>query len=364
MADAVLNFIGSNNGYLPISTKQVIAYVRDPNNFPINNYVQYYPVDKPTFTYPILGKNEFVRLRPAGLNIWADGDDRPVDHENRLRFRMLEHTTVRYNHSARLGYQTIRNNNLMEVQPLHMIMALNNAMMQRYSDTYSVLESSGNYTTTGPAATYGGGKWDAGTSTSPYFAKGIKAVANAIRKATNGQVQLKDLICLLSVPAATAIGDSAEMRDFYKGSVWTKEMLMDQYDATNESWGLPPKYAGVKLAIDGTLYVTGDPTSAGVDNLTPVDFKTSDTAIFLARIGGIDGVPGSTPFTSIETFFFGEGSQKTAQGQVSVSGVDTFLSVRVDDNSYQERVDLNVTQQYVVKMVAPDSAAYVTGILS
>ena len=82
---AVMRFTSANNGYLPETTKQVIAVVRDPRTFMHNRYIQYVPTPYPMAVWTEIERTAFSQLPQAGETVWTDGEARPVNRQNRLR---------------------------------------------------------------------------------------------------------------------------------------------------------------------------------------------------------------------------------------------------------------------------------------
>lgn len=365
MSAAVMRFIGANNGYLPETTKQVIGYVRDPRKNKLNEYLQYVWSPKPTAYYTRVERDAFLRRKKGAQAIWQDGDSRPLDNGNKLRHKVASVETIRTNYSWHLGYQTIKNSDLYRVQPSHVTLATSQAILERYTKVYDILEASGNYGSTDSATNLGGGKWDVGTASAPYFAKGILAAANAIYLATGGVVEITDLICVLSPTAALKIGASAEMHAWYSNSVYAKEMATNPHGMVNRQWGLPPEYMGMKLIVEGKQYTDSAQDDAGTDSATLSYFKSDDNASIIARVGGIDGVPGEIPFSSIQCYYYGDKEKTTATGPETVEdGANLMLDVKVFDDPENERVAGHVSQQIGVSMVSPESSYFVSDILT
>lgn len=371
MADAVFDFLSYNNGYLPETTGQVVGMVRDPKKNRLNEYVQYVYSPKTTAYWTRLEQDAFKKLKAEGETVWADGDARPVDNLNRLRHRMLSIDLVRHDHSWALGYMAIRQTNLYKVKPAHMLLALSQAMNRRYKSVYTEVEDTAKWGTASTAAATatsisgGGHFWHTGTKIAPYFSTGLLNISKIILDNSAGVVETTDLMCILSVADAIKIGQSEEIRSWYANSSLADKVTANPFGNVNRMWGLPDVYSGFRLMVEPKQYIQD-----GIAGVTPTDgappsyFKQANTAIILARVGGIDGVPGEMPFSTLQMFYYGKQDQKSASQDHQVTGPDAMMDVNVFDDSQNERVKGHVTHMFASKLVAPETGFYVTGVTS
>src|SRR4051812_47131644 len=101
-----LRHAGPNNGYIPSATGQVVAFIRQPDKFKMNNYVQLIPVDTPVFEYTILGRDESVRVKTDAEFGWEDAADMPSGDAYKSRFTTAEGACKRRAYPWRVGNVT------------------------------------------------------------------------------------------------------------------------------------------------------------------------------------------------------------------------------------------------------------------
>jgi hypothetical protein len=111
-----LRFASASNTFVPEATGQVIAYVRDPKEFKINEYVQYVPAPKNVGLYASFGRDAFVRIVSDAEFAWQDGDERPRGLYNQVPFSWTEFRTFRRAYPWTLGDQAIE---MSSRQPAH-----------------------------------------------------------------------------------------------------------------------------------------------------------------------------------------------------------------------------------------------------
>ena len=70
-----LNYLSAYNGYVPRASGVVVGYCRNPDQFPLNRYVQYVPEDMKLFYWVQLSRDAPVRVLKVGEAAWADGAD-------------------------------------------------------------------------------------------------------------------------------------------------------------------------------------------------------------------------------------------------------------------------------------------------
>jgi len=364
-SQAVMRFTSANNGYLPETTKQVIAVVRDPKTFMHNRYIQYVPTPYPMAVWTEVERTQFSRLLQSGETVWTDGEARPVNRQNRLRHTTKTADSIRHDIGWMLGYQTIENTNLYQVRPAHMTMATHQLINQIYSDTWTELTTSGNYPSghTDTATNVAGAKLDTGTLSNPYYAKFLLYCGELINRVTGGVVQITDLVAIMNPKTAKLIGVSAEMRQWFANSVLADKVYADPHQAVDRNFGLPPVYQGVEQIVETKAYTTtAQDVTSGTDTPSYSYFVPDNTVLVMSRKGGIDSLPGEMPFSSVQMFYYAGGRNKeTAQGPYEVGeGIDSLLAVESFDDPRNRRVEGHVSCQYVSKLVAPWTAFYCT----
>lgn len=308
LKDTIMAFVAASatNGYIPQATGQVIAFVKKPEEFMINKWVQLTPVPQPTGLYSRLDRDNGVRTKDIDQYVWADGADLPSGQYFTSRFTAVEFRTQRNAVPWEIGAQAVENADLWNPKLTHMMEAISMLMTLRTKRVYNVAEVGANWSgNTATAATLGGGKWDVGTSTTPYFFKGLMAAAQAINLGTNGKVQIQQLRAIFSPADAVAIGSSAEIRDYLKGSVHARMMIEDPFEAVNSMWGLPHFYGGVELIVDTTPQVTEQMNQSGNEATTNRSYmKQSGTCIIVARPGALETELSVKSYSTIQMFYY------------------------------------------------------------
>lgn len=298
---------GPNTGYLPQATGQCIAFVRNPEEFPINKWVTLTPSDKPTGLYSRLDRDNGVRTANIDSYVWSDGADLPSGQYFTSRFTVSEFRTQRHAVPWELGAQTVDNADLWNPKLTHMKEAVSLLMTLRTKRIYDKAESAGNWDgNTASATSLGGGKFDVGTSTSPYFAKGILGAAQAINLGTNAKVKINQLRAIINPADAIKIGNSAEIRDYLKGSVHARMMIEDPFASVNSLWGLPHYYQGVELIVDDTPFVTEKMNDSSTQEATTnrTYAKTAGSIIVVARPGSLDSELSQKSYSTIQIFYY------------------------------------------------------------
>lgn len=298
---------GATNGYIPQATGQCIAFVKKPEEFNINKWAQLTPVPQPTGLYSRLDRDNGVRISNIDQYVWADGADAPSGQYFTSRFTVSEFRTQRHAVPWQLGGQAVENADLWNPKLVHMKEAVSLLMTLRTKRVYAKAEDTANWAgNTASATTLGGGKWDVGTSTAPYFAKGILGAAIAINLGTNGKVKINQLRAIINPNDAVKLGNSPEIRDYLKGSVHARMMLEDPFNAVNSMWGLPHYYQGVELIVDDTPWVTEvmNDTTTQEATTNRVYAKASDSIIIVARPGSLESELSTLSYSTIQIFYY------------------------------------------------------------
>ncbi len=304
-------YFSPTNSYLPVPTSQVIAYTREPSDFAMNRYVQYVGHDAPTGLYWTMDRDQPVRVVTTADFSWAPGADAPTGHHNLSRFTTTEFRCEREAVPFTMDLETVelaRKHGKVDPITWESMQCASQLMTLRTRKIMALLDTSGSFPSTNvdTSTNWGGGLWDAGTSTAPYFKKGILSMARVINLQTNGKARFEDLMLILSPSDAIKISSSAEMHDYIKSSPDAERMITGALRPNpNQLWGLPSHVAGVEIVVENTPYVSTRPledesSTAG----TRVYAKADDSGTMVYRPGGMDGVPGSKSFSTIQMFYY------------------------------------------------------------
>lgn len=341
---------------MPQASKQIIGFALDPKIYQFNEIIQYVPSEKDLAVWPILSRDDFIRVDDPDDLVWDERSYRPMRSENRMRHKTDSANLIRRSNSTLLGEEEMRQFELYGLYDVHMRMLMTQLATQRAVRITALLETSGNWAgQTDTATNLGGGKWDVGTEAAPYFSKSINKMVRHINLATNGFITHQDVFLTLNLDDAVLIGQSAEIRQFLSRSEYAMQVQADPYAQVNQQFGLPPKYQGVRLRVDKMMKVTSkDPGDAGTDTGPRGYIKTAASSYMTTRPGGVMGVPGGTSFGTITAFYAGGQEQfSSGNGDVTVSGADLMFQIESFPDQEHRHTRLYATEKMIEVLVSP-----------
>lgn len=348
---AAARYPGPMNFALPIPTGQVIAYIRKPEEFRLNEYCQYVKSDSPNGTWFEIDRDQPVRVVTTAEFAWGDGDKRPEGNTNLSNFQAKEFRCERFDYPFTVGEETQdlhKRHGEWDIVSYEAMQCACQGMTARVLDFWTVADTSGNYTLTDTATNVGGGRWDAGTSTAPYLQKGLQEIYRQIRLQTNGRAQLKDLRLILNPIDAIKIRASAEITDYMKSSVYSYPAITGELiKNANHAYGLPPELYGVPTIVEDSPYVSTRPVSGPttVGGGTRAHIKAAAAAAVLYRPGGMDAPIGTKSWSTMQMFYY--------KYEMTVEGYH---------DAWNKRHHGGVVDWRVFKMAAPTTGFYVTSI--
>jgi len=358
-------FASAQDGFVPESTGQVIGYIRNESEFPLNRYVQYVPSPKTIGLYVVLGRDEMARVVSDNLFAFFDGDERPRGDAHKVPFKTVEYATFRRDYPWTLGNMAIEQANLWKPKLVHMASAVSKAMTNRTNRVASLLQTSANWPSimvaTSNTLNGGAGGWatasddPASPNYNAIYGSLIQAARN-IYLQTNGKVLPKDLRCVLNPDAAIKAGKSAEMTNYMRENSDSFKVLKEGLDPNiNALWGLPSHYKGIEFVVENTPIVTefNTYTGAGASNAgTLVEASTNRnfafsgaSAVLVARPGSIDGEYGAPSFSTCQIYHYGG-----------------LLEVKVFQDARNERVDGHCEENFKEVLAAQYAGFLITGI--
>lgn len=196
------SFPSASNGFVAEPTGQVIQYIRNESEFPLNRYVKYIQSPKTVGLYAVVGRDEMVRIVNDSQYAWYDGDERPRGDANKVPFETVEFATFRRDYPWTLGYMTIEQATVWKPKLTHMGAAISKAMTLRTNRVLSLAQTSANWPSSQVATANtlngGAGGWATASddpSSPNYLAiyKSLMEAARRINLATNAKVKPKDL---------------------------------------------------------------------------------------------------------------------------------------------------------------------------
>lgn len=317
----------SSTNYHPVASDYVISYSRDKSKFKLANYSQLVQADASAFYYYEVDRDAAVRI-PGGspaANVWADGAERPKRNDNHLMFRAHKETCIRYDIATQLGDIALEQHNRQwKVKTRYLDMLTSQAMTQRTTVVWQGvggggggwrgLDTSSIWPTTNVAdvnlLNSGAGPWEAASADpadGSYMAirKSLTEAAKRIFLYTNGAVEWSDLRLIVHPDCARAMGNSAEVREYFKyGGAPTSQAL--EVTNMNAQYGLPSHLYGIEIVVEDSMRATDVATAGATSATTERQFiKNKTNAVILSRQGKLDSVSGPS-FSTFQIYYYGD----------------------------------------------------------
>jgi hypothetical protein len=313
MAVSSFAYLSGTNGFIPAATGQAIAFVRDQSKFKLNQYVQMIRSPKPVVAYALLDFDEPVRVVNDANFDWPDGMPRPTNSNQMGNFRLVEVRCFRRNYGFTVGHQIIEATDVFNPKAFFNAMTLSKAMTNVTQRFVSLMETAANWgANTADANTLnnGAGTWDNASNdpSSPNYLAIKKSILTAMKNvilATNGMIQVDDLILIVSPGLAMAMSETSEIHDYMKSQEESIQVLEGKKPSVSAGWGLPTHLYGPKVVVEDSVRVTQYPYMAGTAATTNRIWTKSDTsAVICTRVGGIDGNYGSPSASTFQRYFY------------------------------------------------------------
>lgn len=282
----------------------IVGYSRNPASFRLSQYIKMVQMAKTVGLYAVWNSQNEARLldTDARRYLWADGNKAADGHDETDLWQWLPIATDRYNVPFTLGQKAVDNAS-WQILLMHSRMAASKSMLIRTQLAYSAFAAA--FATSGvntdTATVLAGGKFDVGTSTTPYLKKGLAKVSVAINKQTLGTVGPDQLAIVMNPNTATSIANSAEIHDYVKSSPFALAQLRGDVPNQNGQWGLPERIYNHPLIVEDAVKVTSR-TNVATGTYSYV-FPDNEIAV-IARPGDLDGLEGSPDFSSIQMFWW------------------------------------------------------------
>ena len=303
-----------NNTFVP--SHEATGYLlegfsRNPITYKINRWLQRVPVKNTTFYYAQSLSQQSARLTTASNAIlpgaefqWNDGQDAPSGLGNSEQFNFVFGETQRYAPSFVQGRKAVDQAN-WNVLAWNAGSVAGQLMTLRTQQAYNAVVGSSAPTNT--ATTLAGGKFNAGTPTTPYCKPGLMKAFLTINKSTLGKVQPKDVAVVMNPNTATQISYSQEITDAIKFSAGYSSVLSGGIQTAltpTSNYGLGPDLFGFEAIVDETVVIT---TSKNTSNsATPAYVIPDGTILMISKPGGLEGVEGGPSWSSVMGFFYEE----------------------------------------------------------
>lgn len=336
-----LSIASGTNTFVPnheATNGLIVGFSRNPKSFRLSEYIKMTQVKQSVALYATWNSQNEARVIDSDAHqyLWADGADAPDGHDETDSWQWLPFTTERRAVPFTLGQKAVDQAS-WEILLTHSRMAASKSMVIRtqlaYNAVAAAFTSSGVNTNT--ATALGGGKFDVGTSTTPYLKKGLAKLSTIINKQTLGIITPDQLAIVMNPNTATSIANSAEVHDYCKGSPFAMAQLRGDEPNLNGAWGLPTLLYNHPVIVENTVRLTSkvNAASATLSYVVP-----DDTIMVVARQGELEGLEGSPDWSTIQMFWYGD--ELTVESKYDA-----------DNRRYQGRV----VQDF--KMVVPSQLA-------
>jgi len=334
------------NTYVPnheASGKLIVNYSRNVNKFALLRYIQITKVTQDQAYYLAITPDTAGRILNTNLAdfVWPDGDYAPLGRGNNAKFNWNLVATQRYAYPFLLGRKAVQQATwpLLAIEAGQMAQL---AMTARTLLTANLLFTSSNYdsnhtgTATATGANLGGGGlWTAGTSTNPYIQRSLLYGAQQIQKTTLSAVDPQEMVLVISPSMASAMATSAEIHDYFKGSVFAAAQVRGDVPWLNKVWALPDLLYGFPVVVEDASYVSSQLDAGTTTYSYVLDSIASNDAVLVSRPGGLEGTYGTKSFSTITGFFYEE------------------LTVESKDDVDNRLTRGRVVEDYVIVQTAP-----------
>lgn len=302
----VQHYPGGGSGYIAGSSDLIIGYSRNPEKYAYLNYTQILDIpDGKDITYYLkFGRDDMVRLA-GGDDIqynWADGDERPNNHNNDELTNWVRIKSERKSFSFQNGTRGAD----MASYPLRETkrqFAAMRAVTSRVHRVHKELENTANWdanhridVTTIPGAS---GRWDQSTTARTDIKRSINYAWEQIELSTNSSLDQSDFHLVMNTRTAQAIGVTQEMINaFIQSPEARPHWEGKQYSAA----GIPVKLYGYNVIIENAVWNTANRGAAASKNYICAD----NVVYMLARPGKLSMDASSGPSFSTVGIFMKE----------------------------------------------------------
>lgn len=334
------------------ATGQVIAFIRNPNAFRLNEYCKFRPATTMQGLYLYLDGNQGARVVSEAEFDWADGNERPKGHDQLAEFRFMPYICQRKDYPYTVGNLT-RKQCPWQLEAAQAAMSMQIAMTLRTMRVMTLLETAANWgdmTDDANDINGGNGPWDGADTNNYAIRKTFNAVVLKVNESTNGMVKSSQLRCVIAPDTAKAMGESKEMADYVKNSYWARDTLEGKLAGSNPNleYNLPPICYGVQIVVEDAVKVT---SRKGAATVAKSRVKNANSAVFCSMVDGLPGDQvGQFPVPNFSTF--------------QVFHYEGLLRVQSFEDTVNERLSGHVVENFTEAMVAPGAGFLVDNVLS
>lgn len=343
---------GPTNTFIPTMNEEataglVVNFSRNPRDFALPRWCTYTsPVKRWKGFYLRMTIDQCARvLDTKGNNCaWPRGADAPELTWNLESFGWMPFMTERFAYGYQLpdeaeqqgDFSPMTQNNAVEAQ---------RAMTQRVQIGVTLATDTSQYDAThvDTATNWGGGYANAGTATDPIFKRMLETMYRRIHLDTRGVVKPSDMVVVMNPQTANLIAQGQEIHAYLKESPYALAQLKGREPGQNDTWGLPPFYAGFNIVIEDTVV---NPNAKGATAQTGQYCWPWGTIAMFARPGGLIAPEGATSFSTIHLF------------------LKEDMSVETFDDRINRRYTSRFVDDFGFTVVAPVSGCLATSVLA
>jgi hypothetical protein len=341
---------GQSNTYIPdheATGGLIVGFSRNPDKFPLNQYMQLCPVTKDNGFYLRVTTEEAGRILSSDLNefVWPDGADRPQGNDGTESFGYLPYRTRRYNYGFKLGDKS-KDQADWGIVDTHKAIKAQQAMTARTNRVHAILGDDANWESSHvidvDQITGNTGTWDASTVARQDIKRSLNYAAEQILLSTLSVVRKNDLRLVLGVSAAHRISECQEIVDHIKGSPEAYSQVKGQRGKWSQ-YGLPDELYGFPIVVEDTVKVT---SRRGATSAARSFIMDGDRAYMLARPGGLVAASGGPNFSTACLFMYEE------------------MTVEEKQDEYHRRTMGNIVDDFDVVVTASASGFVFRDILT
>ena len=357
---------GGSNTFIPTydgkaTGNLIMEYSRNPKSFPLLRYSELRPVIPMRGFYLRIEPEQGARIvYPDGREFaWPPGADRPTGTDNQARFQFASYFCQRRAHSVRLDNRAIDPGvSAWDVAEVELREKAQQAMTQRTVFVSNLLLNANWGPNTNNATSLAGGKWNAGTVSTPYIQISLQAIEIAINLATLGVITPKDLVAVFNPNTATKISQSPEIKGMLSNSVYAYPQITGTLPGSQQrNWSLPPMLYDTRIAVEDTVRITSQRGAASVTRT----YAIPDGAVFVLTRRENEMV--NPAILKMET-----GENKMTQEELEAVPVNSTLvgfmkeemTTENRTDTWNRKTDISIATDYDYQISQPLSGFYLS----
>lgn len=355
---ATPRYASATNVFIPQATGQAIGFVRDPEQFAVNRYVQIVRAPRPVVLYAFLDPDAPVRVVSDAEFDWPYGQQRPKPMANIGNFKWEEVRVFRRDYGYTVDEEIVNGSDGWNPKAFFNGIILSLAMTNVTWRVSTLLETAANWggnTATATVLNGGAGTWEGASNdeTSAKFLaikKSLNRAMRRIRLASNGMVRKRDIRLRLSPETADMISETAEIHTYIQGSPAALAQVKGDAPNVNGDWSLPERLYGFELVIEDANRVSvranADGTVATVE--TEKAFIADRTkATLISRVGGLDGNYGAPSFSTVQRY------------------VHKYeMAVEAQHDAWNKVYESHIVDAFKEVLAAPQAGYLITGVMT